>query len=237
MELSARASYLNGVREALGVPVLVLVAGYLGFGALAGASGVSLWFAVISSVTIWALPGQLVLLDMWQAGAPLIAVILAVSLANARFLPMTMTLMPMLRDDSHPTWRYYLAAHLVAMVAWVACMRRCPGMPARERLHFFMGFGTVCVVSCEVMVAIGYLIADAIPQQLQIGLVFLSPLYFFVIMAGEVRSRLMALALGCGAVAGPLCQLYSPQWGVLMAGVGGGSVAFLILKATSSKHA
>ena len=235
--MSPRHALRAGAREALGVPAAVLGAGFLGYGSLAGDAGYSIWLTLTATLAIWALPGQLVLLDMWQAGAPLIAVILAVSLANARFLPMTMTLMPMLRDDSHPTWRYYLAAHLVAMVAWVACMRRCPGMPARERLHFFMGFGTVCVVSCAVMVAIGYLIADAIPQQLQIGLVFLSPLYFFVIMAGEVRSRLMALALGCGAVAGPLCQLYSPQWGVLMAGVGGGSVAFLILKATSSKHA
>lgn len=235
--MSPRAAYASGAREAFGVPIAVLAAGYLGFGALAGVSGVSIWFAVASSLTIWALPGQLVLMDMWQAGAPMIAVILAVVLSNARFLPMTITLMPVLHDDRHPSWRYYVAAHLVAMTAWAVCMRRCPDMPAGERLYFFIGFGCACILSCALMAAVGYVIAGSIPPAVQLGLVFLSPLYFFVIMIGEARNRLVALALVCGAIAGPLCHVLAPQWGVLLAGFGGGTSAFLILKAMRSRHA
>jgi len=37
---------------------------------------------VALTITIWALPGQLVLLEMWQIGAPMIAVVLAVMLTD-----------------------------------------------------------------------------------------------------------------------------------------------------------
>ena len=235
--MSARAAFASGVREALGVPAAVLAAGFLGFGALAGAGGASIWLTMVSILTIWALPGQLVLLEMWQIGAPMIAVVLAVMLINARFLPMAMTLMPVLRDRGHPPWRYYLATQLISMTSWAVCMRRCPDMPGPERLVYLTGFGGACIAVCIVTAAVGYLIAGAIPPTIQLGLVFLSPLYFFVILIGEVQNRLTAVALACGALAGPLCPLITPQWGVLVAGVGGGTAAFLIHKFLQRNHA
>ena len=234
--MSARAAFADGARDALGVPAAVLAAGFLGFGALAGAAGVSIWLTTVSTVVIWALPGQLVLLEMWQIGAPAIAVVLAVMLINARFLPMAMTLTPLLRDPIHPRWRYYLAAHLIAMTAWAVCMRRCPDMPGPQRLVYLTGFGLACVGACVVAGAVGYLIAGSIPQTVQLGLVFLSPAYFFVILIGEARSRLTAVALACGALAGPLFHLFTPQWGVLLAGVVGGTAAFLIHKIQRRNH-
>jgi predicted branched-subunit amino acid permease len=228
--VTTRTALASGAREAFGVPAAVLAAGYLGFGALVGDGSVSLWFTLVSTLAIWALPGQLILFEMWQVGAPMVAVVLAVMLANARFLPMAMTLTPVLRDRAHPRIRYYLAAHLIAMTAWAVSMRRCPDMPGAERLFFLTGFGLVCLVSSMIAAAAGFLISDSIPATVQLGLVFLSPIYFLVILIAEARNRLTVVALACGAVAGPLCHLLSPQWGVLLAGVCGGTAAFLILK-------
>jgi predicted branched-subunit amino acid permease len=59
-----------------------------------------------------------------------------------------------------------------------------------------------------------------------LGLVFLNPIYFILILGGEVRHRQGVLALLCGAFAGPLMQLLTPQWGLLAAGLLGGTVAF-----------
>jgi predicted branched-subunit amino acid permease len=81
-----------------------------------------------------------------------------------------------------------------------------------------------------VAAAAGFLVAGSIPPTVQLGLIFLSPVYFFVILVGEAKNRLTAVALACGAVAGPLCHLLTPQWGVLLAGVAGGTVAFLMQK-------
>ena len=47
-----------------------------------------------STAVIWALPGQIVFVEMHTLGAPLVATLLAVMLSSARFLPMTLLLMP-----------------------------------------------------------------------------------------------------------------------------------------------
>jgi predicted branched-subunit amino acid permease len=231
------AAFLGGAREALGVPAAAVAAGFIGFGALASASGASIWFVAVSTVAIWALPGQLVLVDMWQIGAPMIAVMLAVMLTNARFLPMTLTLIPLLRDRSHPQRRYYFAAHLIAMTSWAVCMRRFPAMPRPERLVYLAGFTLTCMAVSMVAVVTGYLIAGSIPAPIQLGLLFLTPVYFCVLLIGEAQSRLAAIALACGGLAGPLFYLLSPQWSVLLAGFAGGSAAFAIHKALRRSRA
>lgn len=224
--------FLRGIREALGVPAAVLGAGYLGFGALAKASGFSIWFTTISTVVIWALPGQLVLLDMSMLGAPFLAIVAAVLFANARFLPMAVTLLPVVRDDrSHRAWHYYFAAHVVAMMSWAICMRRCPDLPPKQRLGFFLGLSWTCLTVCVGTGAIGYLIAGSIPHLVQIGLVFMTPIYLFVLLIGEARGGLAMMALACGALAGPLIHIVSPQWSVLLGGLVGGTAAYLLRKA------
>ncbi len=219
----------------MGVPAAVLGAGYIGFGALVGAYGASVWSIIVSTVTIWALPGQLVLMDMWQIGAPLVAVVLAVTLINARFLPMALSLMPVIRDPSHPPWRYYLVANFIAMTSWAVCMRRCPAMPGPARLYFFAGFSLACIVVGAACAALGYLVAGSIPPAIRLGLVFLTTVYFFVILISEVQSRLAAIALACGGVAGPLLYLVTPQWSVVAAGFAGGTIAFVIDKSLSRR--
>ena len=230
------AAFRTGVRESFGVPGGVLAASYIGFGALAFSSGIPLWIVVVSTITIWALPGQLVMVDMWQIGAPLIAIMLAVMLTNARFLPMTVTLMPVIRDRAHRPWIYYLAAQCVAMSSWVICMRRGHEMPAPQRVPYLCGLATgfISIGVCAGM--LGYFIAGSIPDFMQIGMVFLAPVYFVIFLIVEIRTRLVAIALACGGVAGPLLFLVTPQWSVLVAGFAGGTVAYAINRALGVRH-
>jgi predicted branched-subunit amino acid permease len=220
------AAFRTGVRESFGVPGGVLAASYLGFGALAYSSAVPLWIVVASTITIWALPGQLVMVDMWQIGAPMIAILLAVMLTNARFLPMAVTLMPVIRDRSHRPWIYYAAAQCIAMSSWIICMRRGAEMPAPERVAYLTGLaaGFIAIGVCAGI--IGYYIAESIPRFMQIGMVFLAPVYFVIFLIVEIRTRLVAIALACGGVAGPLLYLVTPQWSVLLAGFLGGTLAY-----------
>jgi len=225
------------MREALGVQASVLAASYIGFGALAATGGVPIWVVTVSTLALWALPGQLVMVEMWQIGAPLIAVVLAVMLTNARFLPMTVTLMPLLRDRRHARWTYYLAAQCIAMSSWVLSMRRCPDMPADERMAYFLGLSCVILAVSIAGGVVGFLVADSIPAIMQIGLVFLAPVYFFIFLIVEIRSRLSAIAVICGGVAGPLFYVVTPQWSVLAAGLVGGTAAYAIHKFTGRAHA
>jgi predicted branched-subunit amino acid permease len=218
------------MRESMGAPSMVLAAGYLGFGALANGSQFPLWAALLSTVTMFALPGQLAMLEMSIAGSAPIMIVITVALTAARFLPMTVALLPMLRSPGRPTWRIYAAVHLLAMTGWAASMRRCPGLPLGQRLPWFVGFALTNWVVCVVFTAFGYGLAESLPPLVRQGLVFVGPLYFVLILTGETRTRHGVLALACGAAAGPLIYLAAPQWSVLLGGLVGGTVAWGLVR-------
>jgi predicted branched-subunit amino acid permease len=210
---------------------MVLAAGYLGFGALASGAQFPPWAALLSTVTIFALPGQLVLLEMSIAGSAPVVIVLTVALTAARFLPMTVALLPMLRAPGRADWRIYAAVHLLAMTGWAASMRRCPQLPQAQRLPWFVGFALTNWVACLVSTAVGYVLAESLPPLVRQGLVFVGPLYFLLILTGETRTRHGVLALALGAVVGPLIHLATPQWSVLLGGLVGGTVAWALLRA------
>ena len=223
-----RSAWRVGVAEALGVPAAVLSAGFIGYGALAADAGYPLWLTSLSTVVIWALPGQLVLHEMHAVGAPALMTIIAVGLTAARFLPMTMTLLPIVRDERHPRWKLYLAAHFVSMTSWAVCMRRCAAMPREHRLAYLIAFSLTCWTCCLATAAVGYFIGGVLPPAVRLGSVFLTPAYFFVILVGDARTRLAISALACGAVGGPLFYAYDPQWSLVAAGLVGGTIAYVL---------
>lgn len=224
------------MRDALGVPAAVLAAGMLGFGALAFESGLNLALALVCTAGIWALPGQIVLIEMHAAGAPGLLTVMAVMLTGTRFLPMALSLMPVIDDPRHSRARVYAAAQLLAMTSWAWTMRRCVDMPREARLSYFTGFASACWVVSIFATAAGYFLAGSFPPLMRLGFVFLNPVYFVVLLIGDARTRLAVIALICGAIAGPLLQLFNPQWSVISAGIIGGTVAWLIQRRLNRPH-
>lgn len=224
------------MREALGAPAAVLAAGYIGYGSLAAEHGYSVAQIVFATAAIWALPGQLILLEMNAVSASAIAIIAAVALSSARFLPMTISMIPVVRDRRYGWW-IFAVAQLISMTNWAAAMRRCPDLPASQRMPYFIGFGATCIVVSAASGAAGHGLAGAFSPLVRLGFVFLAPAYYFVILIGDVRTRLAATALACGALAGPLCHLASPQWSVLLAGFTGGTAAYFIQRIYERRRA
>ena len=208
----------------------MLVAGFLGFGALAAAQDIPLGVAVASTVVIWALPGQIVFVEMHALVAPVLATVLAVMLSSARFLPMTLMLLPELRDARHREWKYYVAAQLLSLSGWTMAVVRFPHMPREQRLAWWYGFTLVLMSVSALSTAAGYLGADRLPPLARLALVFMVPMYYLLILVGAVRERVAALGLACGAIAGPLAYLATPEWSVPLGGLAGGSAAYLLLR-------
>jgi predicted branched-subunit amino acid permease len=227
---SDSAAVKSGAREALGVPAAVVVAGMLGFGAFAFEYGLNLWLALICTAGIWALPGQVVLLEMHSGGAPGYLTVLAVMLTGARFLPMTMSLMPVIGHSRYSRPAVYVTAHFISMTGWAWVMGRCAGIPQERRLPYFIGFAVACWAVSIAATATGYFLAGGFPAPLRLGFVFLTPVYFLVILIGDARGALAAWALVCGALAGPLFYLMTPQWSVPLSGLVGGTLAYVIQK-------
>lgn len=222
------AALRGGAREAVGVPMLVLCGSYLGFGALVRESGLAIWHGLFSTMTGWALPGQVALVELYAVGAPLLVIVSAVSLTNARLLPMAMTLMPTIRGRHLPRWVYFLASHLIAVTGWAAAMRVCPKLPEDQRLTYFVGFSGSLWLATVGATAIGFALANSVPAYVTLGLVFLNPIYFMLVFAADLSQRSRMLALLFGALAGPPIYLWSPDWSLVIAGLGAGTLAFAV---------
>ena len=227
---SRRAALLDGVRVSFGAPSAVLAAGYLGFAALAKAAQIPLWAALLSTATIWALPGQLVMIEMFRAGAASLLIVVAVALTAMRFLPMTVSFMPLLREPRHRPWHLYAASHVLAMTNWALCLGRVRELPLPQRMPYFLGFALTNWVVCMTTTLVGYFLVDSFPPIVNRGLVLISPLYFLIILSGEYRNRLASGALLLGAVLGPLLYRVTPEWSILAAGLIGGTLAYVVLR-------
>ena len=214
--------------QALGAPAIVLAASYVGFGSLIRQLGFGIEIGLLSTLTAWALPGQVAAIELHALGATLPSIFIAVALANARLLPMAVTMSPVVHVEGRASWRLYLAAHLVAITAWAMTMLRAPAMPRAERLSFFVGCATTLWLASLLGTALGFRLTADLPQAAAVALVFINPIYFLLLFFVPPGSRSRWAALGFGAVLGPLCHAMSPGWGLLIAGILGGSLAFAL---------
>jgi len=211
----------------------VLGASYVGFGAFVHQSGLTLFQGLASTVAGWALPGQIALIEIFAAGGSLLAAAIAVGLANARLLPMVVTLLPILRQgdgSAKPRLIHYLSAHFIALTGWAVAMQRTPDMPPDQRLPFFLGFTAVIWSATVIATALGFFLVGILPHPVTLGLVFLNPLYFMLLFTADLLRRERGLALILGAILGPLFHLLSPDWGLLATGLLGGTLAFAIVQ-------
>lgn len=221
-----RVAFWSGVRMALGAPAAVLFAGMLGFGALGHASQMDPWLMSLSSWTVLALPGQVVMIEMLSHGASWMAIMLAVTLTSSRFVVMVVTLFSQFDDrDRRP--RLYAWVHLLAMTAWALSMRDFQTMPREQRAPFFLGLGLVCGLVGLPGTALGYWLAGSVHPAVTLAMVFINPL-FFLLTFTEVRPWANRLAIVMGCVLGPLMYLLDADTSLLTTGLLAGSLGYWV---------
>lgn len=218
---------MRGIQAAFGVAGYVLIAGSIGFGALVRDMGLGLDFAIWSSFVFYALPAQVILADQLGRGASLLAAAFAVTLTSVRLLPMVVTISPMLRDYRGRRWRELLAVHFVAVTAWIEGTRRLGAIPPSLRLSHFFGFGVSFMFFCAFGATIGFAIAASVPVALTAALLFFTPSYFMLSMLATARANADKLAVLLGVVIGPLVYLVTPDLDLVVAGLAGGTIAYL----------
>lgn len=219
------ALFRRGLLDGFSLPAFMVAASMIGYGALVHSAGLSLAFGVVSTLGIWGLPGQVALIEYMLLGAPLVSMLIGVSLANMRFLPMSMSLAPLFRG-SKTGWRLrYLWVQFMSVNTWVGLLRRVPELSPDQRGPFYAGFSTICMIAGAGGVSAGYLMAEAMPFYVTVTLVFLNPIYFAFVFAA-MRARAGLLAFAAGAVAGPPMYILTPEWSLPLAGIVAGSVGY-----------
>lgn len=219
------AAFAHGLLAAARIPGLILFASAAGFGALARDAGVSLGNAVLMMGAFYALPAQVVLTDQLARGASLMAGALAVTLTGIRLLPMTVTLVPHFKSKGAPRWALLLAAHCIAITAWIEGFRRLPQLPEQLRLPHFLGLGAGLVGCALTGAAVGHEIAGSLPALLSAVLLFLTPIYFMLSLIATGATAGDRLAVIAGGVLGPLLYLGLPGFDLLATGLIGGTFA------------
>jgi predicted branched-subunit amino acid permease len=216
--------FRSACREALGAPALAMAATFLAFGAAVQAAGLGIGWGLAAGQLVYGMPGQMVLLAAVNApGGPLPAVLGAVA-ANARFLPMAVALAPWLGPRGPAR---FLALPFIAVTAWAMAMRRLPDIPPADRVTWYLGFALTSWTVAGLSTWLGYAIAPLLDGWILAALLFINPLYFGTILAGETRFAPARRAVLCGAVATPLVLLLPASWALLGAGLVGGTAAFL----------
>jgi predicted branched-subunit amino acid permease len=139
---SGRASswFFAGMRGILSLPALILMTSYIGFSAFALEAGLTRWQAVFMTLSIWALPAQMILVGTMLSGGHIAASFLAVTLSSIRMMPMVASIMPEMRTSRTPVWLLLFVSHFIAITSWVFALQNLKKVPREHRLAYFSGF-------------------------------------------------------------------------------------------------
>lgn len=188
--------------------------------------GFDAWTMGLTSLLMFALPGQVVMLEMFISGSSLLAIGFAVTLTSTRFVTMVVTLFPQLhRRDRNPL--LYVWVHMLAMTAWAVSMREFPAMAPKYRLNYFIGLALPCWLISPIGTVLGYFVAGWVPVAVTLGLVFINPL-FFLLTFTDVKPWVNRMAIGLGCVLGPVFYVFDADSSLLLTGLVAGTLAYFI---------
>jgi predicted branched-subunit amino acid permease len=225
---SAAHWFFTGMRGITSLPALILMTSYVGFSAFALESGISRGEAVFMTLSIWALPAQMILIGTINGGAHIAASFLAVTLSSIRMMPMVASIMPEIRNDRTPAWKLLFLSHFIAITSWVFASQNLRKVPREYRTAYFAGFGITLTLTNTLIVGVCYGIVSQFPPMVAGALFMLTPVYFISSLWATARHSVVKLAFVFGVIGGPLMALVAPGFDVLYAGIGGGTIAYLI---------
>jgi len=222
------AAYVKGMCQVASFEFMVLSVSFLGFGAFIKDSQLNVFHGIFLTGAIWALPGQVVLVNLLQEGAAWLTIAIAVSLTAIRFLPMMVSMLPLVNHPGTPRWLLYLLSYFVSISVWVLANRHLHTVERSQRLPWLMGVGTVFWAAMLGVIVIGYYLANFLPPLLAISLVFLTPTFFYISLFATARIVMDYLALAAGTILGPVFYFVVPQFDFLLAGLIGGTAAYFL---------
>jgi predicted branched-subunit amino acid permease len=229
--------FARGTRNIISLPALILMSAFVGFAGYAKESGIEMAQAMFMTAVIWALPAKVVLIAAINSGTTLLPAFIAVTLSSARLMPMVTTLVPEVRTEKTRMATLLFLSHFVAVTAWVMAMERIHRAPREHRVAYFLGFAVTLTTANMLIVGAVYASSAALPAAVMGALFFLTPIYFLTSLWATARDHVVKIAMIAGMALGPIFYLIAPGFDLLLAGIIGGVIAFLIGRAIAGRGA
>lgn len=222
-----RAVFARAIGDSMSLPAFILLTTMMGFGSLARVSGFAPEMAVAATLLIWGLPGQLAMVDLAGAGHSIVAAVVACSLANARFFPMVVSFLPHVSAGLARSWPLFVCAQMLSINSWVMCVRAFPGVAPVYRRFYYLVFAASIIGAAVLGTLLGYHATGVLPRPIVLGFIFLSPLFFALVMVA-VPGLPARLSLVFGALVMLVAHDVAPEFDLLVSGVVGGSLGFFL---------
>lgn len=200
----------------------------LGFGSIAADLGEPLWRCLLLTVGLWSMTGQLAFVELTAKGVVGWTVVLAVTIANIRLLPLTLATIPLIRTRPGLAREHFWVAQINSVTSYVQLTHAAHAIADRTTLSRY--FHGVCVAALVLGLSgtiLGHTAASLLPPEVVRMLIFTTPLYM-LLLSGRTPDHAMFGAALLGCVLVPLASAWSPDWGVIIGGVVAGTIAFAI---------
>jgi predicted branched-subunit amino acid permease len=145
---------------------------------------------------------------------------------NARFLPMAVSIAPLLSSGDRR--RLLPVVPFIAVTPWAAAMRSLPAIERSLRVGWFLGFGMTSWLVAGSAALSGFYVAGALGSEARAALLFVNPLYYALLLTADLDKPAPRRAVLCGVAAAGLAWLLPPAMALLAAGLLGGTAAFLL---------
>ncbi|MDF1750545.1 MAG: AzlC family ABC transporter permease [Alphaproteobacteria bacterium] len=209
------------------MPALGIGLTMIGFGAMAQDAGLAILPTLGITTLVWGIAGQVALVDIHASGGSLLALFVAVALANLRMFPMVVTgLSSVTGGRKLSVFSRLLLMQTLAISCWTQMMTRANHVPASQRLRYYIGFAVTLISAALLGTAIGHQLGRIVPQGVLTVAIFMTPLYLLLLISGarQWANRLSVIfGIGIGLTLYPVLG----DWAVIAAGLLGGTLGFL----------
>ncbi|MEP3245245.1 MAG: AzlC family ABC transporter permease [Sneathiella sp.] len=224
--ISSRTEILQGIRDAL--PVLVAVIPFSAvFGAVAIESGLTFIQMLVTSLSIYAVASQYVMLDLMGQGVPAWSVILAVFAVNFRHVLYSASVGRHMGTFSN--LQKAVAFFLLVDPQYAACEARA----AKQRLRpaYYFSYAATVYLTWIGVNCIGALFGSFIEDPTAFGLDFILPLYFTGLVLGfRQRAGFLPVLVASGCVSLLTYFTIGSPWHITIGGGAGLVVAAVLSK-------
>tara|TARA_Y100001935_G_C17143550_1_gene426819 strand:- start:28 stop:552 length:525 start_codon:yes stop_codon:yes gene_type:complete len=167
------------------------------------------------------------------AGGNLLNIFLAVLLTNARLFPMTLYLIPTIKNKKTSKWQLFFVCHIIAATAWINMLEINKKIKRNQRLSFFIGYAGLLWLNSVLFTILGYLFSNYVDTVILIGMVFFNPMYFLAITISNLKEKKLYLVFFLAIFLSPIFYKLNIDWSILLTGITSGIIAHLILR---NKH-